>query len=214
MSGTIISKVSDKEYEASLECPWCGVTSSSRALPAGTHGDNRFFVASCQARSCARPALLRISDSPFSAHERTTWGAQVFPTSQVTYSPIGVPADIARDFKEALACHAAGHNYAAALVARRVLQAAARDASGGPGANLATEINAIPPAKLSQVLKEAAHEVRYIGNDAAHAAAIDSADVTHLLVFTEQLLEALYVMPAKVAAARAKRTGPATPSSA
>ncbi len=121
--------------------------------------------------------------------------------------PVGVPSEMARDFQEALACHAAGHHYAAALVARRVLQAAARDVIGRPGANLASEINAIPLTRLSQVLKDAAHEVRYIGNDAAHANTIDPDDVGHLVVFTEQLLDALYVMPAKVAAARAKRTG-------
>lgn len=168
----------------------------------------------CRAAECSRAVLLVLpGTTQLSAQppRNVAFPAVVYPERQSSYAPQGVPPAIARDFQEALACAAAGHLFAAALVARRVLQATARDAIGRDGNNLAAEINAIPSARISEVLRDAAHEVRYIGNDAAHADAIDAADVDHLMVFTEQLLDALYVMPAKVAAARAKRTGPTTP---
>jgi hypothetical protein len=44
-----------------------------------------------------------------------------------------------------------------------------------------------------------------VGNDAAHANSVSSDEVEHLIVFTEQLLDALYVQPAVLAEAQAKR---------
>jgi hypothetical protein len=194
-------------YDASLGCPWCGVVSSGPVnlfSSVDLEEGQLFFVTTCKSFTCGRTVLVEVKGK---LDPGTTKVALVHPTPQATYSPPGVPADIARDFKEAKACAIAGHAYAAALVARRVLQAAARDI-GATGNNLKEEIDAIPVTRIGQPLKDAAHEVRYIGNDAAHANAIDPGDVEHLMAFTEELLEALYVIPARVAAAKAKRTAP------
>jgi hypothetical protein len=48
-----------------------------------------------------------------------------------------------------------------------------------------------------------------VGNDAAHANSVSSDEVEHLIVFTEQLLDALYVQPTVLAGAQAKRPKPA-----
>jgi hypothetical protein len=111
-----------------------------------------------------------------------------------------VPPEIRRDFEEALQCEAAEFKYGAALVVgRRVLQAAVRD-KGGNGRDLKAEIDSLPTDTLNAPLKESAHEIRFVGNDAAHADEVTDGDVTDLLGFTRDVLHSLYVVPHRVAA--------------
>jgi len=191
-----------------LVCPWCGVASHTTATRIASADRLVYLGADCRSAECGRGSMLVVP----AISVGMTVMADVFPSAQRPYKEPGVPPDIAKDFEEALGCQASGYNFAAALVARRVLQAMARDVIGTTGANLAAEINAIPGDKLSKVLKDAAHQVRLIGNDAAHANTIDRADVEELMVFTEQLLETLYVIPARVLATQAKRTPAAKPA--
>jgi len=113
-----------------------------------------------------------------------------------------VPERIRRDFQETLRCRATGFNYAAALVGRRVLQAAVRE-RGGKGKDLKEEIESL--TTLSAQLKAHAHEVRFTGNDAAHADEVSEDEVDDLLEFTEEVLRALYVLPSKLEAAQSRR---------
>lgn len=202
----------DKRYAVRYRCPWCGENSripASYGVPLSNH-DLAFLVV-CEASFCRRPAMVLAHQvvNPYEGTVEHIHGMEVHPSPRPGYREKGVPPDIARDFQEALACQAAGFNYAAALVARRVLQATAREVIGGEGANLAAEINAIPAGRISDTLRDSAHHVRFVGNDAAHANSISSDDVEHLIVFTEQLLDALYVQPAVLAEAQAKRPKPA-----
>jgi hypothetical protein len=131
--------------------------------------------------------------------------AKVYPATEAQYGPDGVPALIAAEFCEALECHWNGHNLGAALVGRRVLQAAARDILGGKRKDLQTEINDIPDDRLNKALKDQAHHVRLIGNDAAHVDPVEPDDVRDLLDFVEEVLDVLYVRPKRVAELQAKR---------
>jgi hypothetical protein len=116
-----------------------------------------------------------------------------------------VPAPIARDFEEAIQSEAAGFMYGAALVGRRSLQAAAREVIGGKKGDLKTEIDQIPDDRLNKAMKEMAHEVRLIGNDAAHVDEITPDEVKELLGFTRLVLDSLYIQPARLAALRKVR---------
>lgn len=119
---------------------------------------------------------------------------------------------MAKEFREALGCQLAGFHLGAAVVGRRVLQKAVR-ATVGKMKNLKTEIEAMPPDLFPKAIREAAQHVRLVGNDAAHEDPADPAEVTaedadELLRFTSQVLQILYVTPAEVAAATARRTPP------
>lgn len=202
----------DKRYAVRYRCPWCGENSripASNGVQLINH--EVAFLVVCEASLCRRPAMVLAHQvvNPYEGTVERVHGMEVHPSPRASYREKGVPPEIARDFQEALACQAAGFNYAVALVARRVLQATAREVIGGERTNLAAEINAIPAGRISDTLRNSAHHVRFVGNDAAHANSVSSDEVEHLVVFTEQLLDALYVQPAVLAEAQATRPKPA-----
>lgn len=188
-------------------CPWCGVWTSGQAvLIAGAvpqSGRNDHFSFSYKCSNCGRGVLL--------VHEqvnkgRGTYPATVFPSLRSDYAPEGVPPSIARDFREALDSRASGFLYGASLVGRRVLQAALRE-KVGEHRTLKLEIDAVPLDVLPKVQKDAADQIRLIGNDAAHADEVTAEDVDDLIAFTREVLHTLYVMPARVTAAAKRREG-------
>ena len=71
---------------------------------------------------------------------------------------------------------------------------------------------------ISEAMKEAAHEIRFAGNDAAHgdltAETITVEGATEIVGLMDAILERVYQEPAKVARIRAsrvaKKTGQAT----
>jgi Domain of unknown function (DUF4145) len=126
----------------------------------------------------------------------------IYPAPLPTYSEPAVPEQLRFEFTEALQSRASGFLIGAALVGRRVLQAAVRE-RGGTGRNLQDEIDSLP--SLSQAYKAHAHQVRLIGNDAAHADPVTAVDVADLIDFTEMVLAELYVNPARLAAAQQRR---------
>jgi hypothetical protein len=158
-----------------------------------------FAVTTCPARECDRAVFLIVEDPGghfFSGVYELP--AEVHPLATSDYRPEGVPEQMATEFREAQECAWSGHYLGAALVGRRVLQAAARDVLGGRRNDLKTEIDDIPDERLNKALKDQAHQVRFIGNDAAHVDPVVAEEVNELLDFVEQVLEALYVGPAKV----------------
>lgn len=197
--------------DVELDCPWCGIRSSVESVVfhySSRDGGGRYLytVAVCPARDCDRASFLIITDPYKRFFDYVEiYAAKVFPNAHADYAPEGVPEQIAMEFCEALECGWAGHDIAAALVGRRVLQAAARDVIGTKLKNLQEEIEAIPDDRLNKALKEQAHHVRLIGNDAAHVDPVAKEDVEDLLAFVEQVLDALYVGPTKVAKLQAKR---------
>jgi len=213
-AGTSVKPVDDTEkIDVALHCPWCGVVSRitgkffhATRVSQQSGALQRYCVVVCQARECNR-AVFIVVDDPYARFfgYREAFPGTVYPTDEANYAPDGVPAQIAKEFCEALECAWSGHYLGAALVGRRVLQAAARDVLGGKRKDLQTEIAEIPEDRLNKALKDQAWHVRQIGNDAAHVDPVDAEDVEHLLDFVEQVLDALYVGPAKVAKLDAKR---------
>jgi hypothetical protein len=121
----------------------------------------------------------------------------VIPAPRVGYVGEGVPNEMVRDFNEARGCEAAGFHYGATLVARRVIQAAARKVEA-QGNTLYDELESIRE-KLGVVF-DMADVVRDYGNDAAHPPdAVAAENVPALLLFTERVLERLFVEPAALA---------------
>lgn len=196
-----------------MQCSWCMVVGTAMTSTyQGTPEDYWLFVV-CPNPHCEKPALVRIkahksiSYSQYDPLEHGQDDVEALPHPQPVYEEPDVPAQIRLEFQEALRSRACGFLIGAALVGRRVLQAAAREAGGGTGKNLASEIEAIPDSRLNGTLKALAHEVRLIGNDAAHVDELLPAEVEQLLLFTGEVLNHLYVMPGKVQMVKQLRQG-------
>ncbi len=192
----------------SYRCPWCLLPTSSEMVRLGERGSDSFHVILCGHAECARPALVRVQakyGEPWNlVSGQHVHQIDVYPRALPDYSADGVPEKIARDFTEALRCQASGYLFGAALVGRRVLQAAVRHC-GGKGSDLKAEINSLESKLLPDLYKEQAHEVRLVGNDAAHADEVTEDEVEDLVEFTKQVLHHLYVMPEQVRAAGERR---------
>lgn len=195
---------------ARVVCPWCRVLTGGPAdLVHDRHqlGPSRFefvVVYKCGDPGCQRASLLVLESEKRDLLANVDYSVTIIPPLRSTYAPEGVPDALAKDFREALDSRAAGYLYGAAVVGRRVLQAAVRSFVG-EHRTLRDEIDALTADQVPGHLKRAAHQVRFVGNDAAHADEVTPAEADDLLSFTEQLLQQLFVLPAQVAAAEARR---------
>jgi hypothetical protein len=98
-------------------------------------------------------------------------------------------------------------------MARRAIQAACLLKGASEKKPLFEQIDELArDGKITQDLRQWAHEVRYLGNDGAHPAsdpaqdAVTSDDAQDALELAEEFLGALFVTPAIAAERRAKRT--------
>lgn len=101
---------------------------------------------------------------------------------------------------------------AAAVMARSALQTAARD-SGAVGRNLREEIdNLAERGLLPPLMRDWAHELRELGNEAAHpgpsSAGTDPADARDIVTYLDYFLEYSYSLPAKIEEYRKRREVP------
>jgi hypothetical protein len=145
--------------------------------------------------NCRRPLFLVLDQG----EQRVI---RTFPPVSLERAP-HVPEGVADDFVEARLCLSVGANKAAAAMCRRALQAAALQKGAGKGDLVAQIDKLVEKGTLNASLADAAHQVRYFGNYGAHP---DSDGLTW------QVLEGLYVNPARVAAVKAalvdKKAGP------
>lgn len=121
-----------------------------------------------------------------------------------------VPSEIASALNEAVLCLSANCPRAAAVMARRTLEAIATDKGGGKSKDaLAKQLaNMAASGLLQPTLADWAKEVRAIGNSGAHFDPIDTvsnADASQLIEFLQALIEYLYVLPYDLAQRRAAR---------
>lgn len=132
-----------------------------------------------------------------------------------------IPEPIKGDFEEALVCEAAGSYRGAATLARRTLQVICLE-KGAPKekqqkknpektmrVDLSEQIDWLYKNNIiTDEIKNWAHEVRYVGNDAAHPTATDvsSDDARDILELLQSMCDVLYIAPARAAARKSKRT--------
>jgi hypothetical protein len=94
------------------------------------------------------------------------------------------------------------------LLARSVIEATAKDKGMATG-SLMAKIDAMYEARLiREDIRDGAHEVRYLANDAAHgdfADPVPQADAELILTLMDEVLEEVYQSPARVARRREAR---------
>ncbi|MGA4552364.1 DUF4145 domain-containing protein [Methylorubrum aminovorans] len=135
-----------------------------------------------------------------------------FPPEIIDFDATELPTEILASLREAITCHAAGAYRASALMVRRTLEELCAD-KGAEGENLYKRIAALKAVALvPQDLLEAAHELRLLGNDAAHLEAktydsIGKDEAGLAIELAKELLKAVYQYKSLVDKLRAlKRT--------
>ncbi len=119
-----------------------------------------------------------------------------------------VPEHIAEAANEAYRCYSIQAYRAAALLARSVIEATAKE-KGVTQGTLMKKIDAMHSQGLiREFVRDGAHEVRYLGNDMAHGdfvAPVAEEEAELALSLMDEVLDEIFQAPARVAAARARR---------
>jgi hypothetical protein len=129
-----------------------------------------------------------------------------------------VPSHIGEAADEAYRCLSIKAYRAAALLARSVVEATAKE-KGITKGNLVAKINELHKQQLiREYVKDAADEVRHLGNDMAHGDFVDTVEpeeADEALALMDEVLEEVFQSPARVMRARAarlaKKQTPSTP---
>ena len=151
------------------------------------------------------PAYFR---QPQQALERPGAHLKWFPPRAVGKDFPDVPEHIASAAREATECRSVSALRATILLARSVIEATGKDKGIAKG-RLAEKIDEMYARGLiRERIKDAAHEVRYLGNDMAHGDfvdPVDEEDADLILTLMEQVLREVYQEPAQLDRARAAR---------
>ena len=121
-----------------------------------------------------------------------------------------VPEEIATDFKEALRCLHVGSYRATVTMCRRAIQSSSKDL-GAVGKNLVDQIDYLAnKGKITEPLKEMAHEIRSVGNVGAHPdddplKDVNEQDASEIVEFMSEYFNHVYVMPEKLKAMKERR---------
>ncbi|MGA7560617.1 MAG: DUF4145 domain-containing protein [Terriglobales bacterium] len=196
------------------DCPHCSANSYFRPLVTA----NQFMrvLSACQCEACKQFVLV--------VGQRN--GNQNSPASLVDVYPLGKPNDtvapevqqsakgVADDFSEALRCQWTKAYKACVVMCARAVQGSAL-ALGAKKKRLTDQIDELfTQGKITEALKEFAHEIRVTRNIGAHPDKDGLEDVTEqdakdIVEFTREYLHHVYVMPAKLRA-RKPASPPAT----
>ena len=207
-------------------CPRCGKQSSfevPRTLPVTFNPDERDAsgtpahvdqVSVLYCRSCHHGVVVveeqHIGDRSWREDKElrggvVTWrGIHWWPSAEAQISP-DVPAEIAKVFQEAVRSQNAECPRAAAVMARRTLEAVTFD-KGQTKGTLADRLdNLASNGILLPTLADWSKEVRLVGNVGAHFDPISSVsmkDAEDLISFVRELVRYLYELPADLSRRR------------
>lgn len=172
----------------------------------GRHG--AFRCSECHALSIALESRPRSNSYVGPIDRQGTDHLVWFPLSPIGKDFPDVPEHIASAAQEATKCRSIVALRAAILLARSVIEATAKD-KGITSGKLAQKIDEMAEKQLiRERIKEAAHEIRYLGNDMAHGDfvdAVDEEDADLILTLMEHVLRDVYQEPAQLDRARAAR---------
>jgi len=119
-----------------------------------------------------------------------------------------VPTHIASAASEAYECHSIGAHRGAGSLARAVIEATAKD-KGITSGNLQSKIEQMEQMDhIRPHIRDAAHEVRHLGNDMAHGdfvQPVTEEETAEVLELMGEILNEVYQSPAKISARRAAR---------
>ncbi len=210
-------------------CPRCNKQSSFDilgSLPAtfdsgyivNNSGQNRRTlidqVTSMECRNCHQPVIVieqeYVGDSP--SNKRHSGGHINYrgffwwPFQGMNLST-DIPDNIQKILQEAKITFSSQCYRASAVMSRRTLEAITVDKGEAEGVLAKRIENLISKGILDKNLGEWATEIRLIGNSGAHFDPINSVekeDANQIILFIEELIKYVYVMPAEIARRRKK----------
>jgi hypothetical protein len=196
-----------------LVCPHCHVASHfTQKWHGGIYADSSeefgqlevFTAFAWQCDNCQMPVCGIYDGKPIDETDLTIWPEATF---QKDYPD--VPEDVAHAAIEAHRALGADAPRAAVAMARAVVEAIAK----GKGITKGTVQNKIDrlhaEGHIGEDMREAAHEIRFAGNEAAHGdlvkETISLKEAAEIVGLMDKMLERVYQEPAKVARVRASR---------
>ena len=198
---------------ASGECPHCATKSYFRPVSSAymdqKNGVHRVAnVGQCE--NCKQFVLIEgIRSTIQSAAQLVGVYPMGKPNDSIAAEVQENAAEVAADFSEALRCHWIKAYRASVVMCRRAIQSSAI-ALQAKGGRLIDQIDDLfESGKITESLKDFAHEVRLTGNDGAHPDKdglkdVKEQDALDIIEFTREYLHHLYVMPAKLKLRKAR----------
>jgi hypothetical protein len=194
----------------SIRCPKCGRRGTFDTYPGGPE-DLSIGPAIMGHRRC--PADDCNTHVFFIAENRQV--VAIYPPETLDFDPAGVPAPVREALEEAIIAHAHGCYRAAALMVRRAIEEICLDKEAS-GNTLYDRIEALGgQVVLPQPFLEGLHDVRLLGNDAAHVEArvyeeIGDEEVVAGIAIAKELIRAVYQYEAIMGQLRKLRDAQAT----
>ena len=192
-----------------MKCPHCGYNSN---FTPRWHQDSeyesftKFYRPEMAAYTCDHCDLPIVAILPDDPGEGI---GQVWPKGAWGKDFPDVPEQLAAAASEAHVCLNGGSPRGAVALARSVVESVAKQ-KGIASGNLKSKIDGLyQQGHISEAMCEAAHEIRFAGNEAAHgdlvAEQASIADAEEIVGLMDSMLERIYQEPAKVARIREKR---------
>lgn len=191
------------------QCPFCGVTVSFRVLkafnPTTALDDNLYLICQCPRKGC-RSIVFGKYDG-LNNHL-----SEVFPYPSMSEAswPDSIPARIREDIAEATRCFYTLAYKGVVVMCRRTLQNVAKDKKCET-TELKDQIKELREKGLiTDSLFDASHEIRHFGGFGAHPQD-DGLDKTTkveadaVFEFVQQILQHVYILPAKTKELARKR---------
>jgi len=197
------------------ECPHCGarahlVLVSNEHHSAKSRDQYNYVIFRCKPCKKLTLKVFHSKQNPYDEKQNleiSGWVAQ-YPNGN-TYAQEKfvefVPKAAISDYEEGLRCLSVNSPRAAVGMFRRSLQDALIQLGADQQAELIDQIKIIP--KLTDEIKDWAHNIRIFGNWGAHPQKdllknVDMEKANEVKDFTDEFFNYVYVMPGKVAAAR------------
>jgi len=207
--------------DKSILCPNCSkytyltVRGSSYEQFQKNGGDRRYYwMGECN--NCHFIVLVNSALNASSKIEKT------YPKQLAKAVDDKTPEFLKKDLEEAYDCFAISAWRATGVMARRALQLCCID-KGAPSKPLRDQIDwLLSQNKINSDLHDWAHQVRLVGNDAAHPPKdiqsdnkVTETDAQDMLALLEQFVQSLYIAPKIAEQMKLKRNPtPATPTPA
>jgi hypothetical protein len=176
----------------SIRCPKCGRRGTFDKYPAGPEdlsiGPAIMGHRRCPADDCNTHVFFIAENNQVVA---------IYTPETIDFDPAGVPAPVREALEEAIVAYAHGCYRAAALMVRRAIEEICLDKKA-TGDNLYARIEALSGlVVLPQPFLAGLHDVRLLGNDAAHVEArvyeeIGGEEVAAGIAIAKELIRAVY----------------------
>lgn len=193
-----------------LICPFCQTLATFRDVWSSSYSPpylrgiglavTEMSAVQCPNDLCHMIVTVARQDSFVLRHWPVRAGGKAFPD---------VPEHIAATADEAHQCQSIGAYRGAVALARAVVEATAKERGVAKG-NLMEKIDALAKqGAISDAMKDAAHEIRFAGNEVAHGdlaeQPLGTEDAEEVVALMDAILLRVYQEPAQVARVREKR---------